>query len=121
MRGRHALGTELFDRVPGSAEARRRARLVHEAIAGIRRVKDVCRELGICSQRFEAIRWEVVVGSVSAAELGHAGRPRKGVSAAEARVAALERELAELRAELQAARVRAELAAALPRLAGKKP
>jgi transposase-like protein len=121
MRGRHALGPELFDRAPGSDLARTRARLVHEAMAGIRRVKDICRELGICSQRFEAIRWDVVVASVAATELGHAGRPRKDVSAADARIAELERENAELRAELQVTRVGAELAATLPRLAGKKP
>ena len=121
MRGRHALGSELFDRAPGSPEARQRARLVHEAMAGIRRIKDVCRELGICSTRFDAIRWDFVVGSVAGTELGHAGRPRKEESTAAAEIARLNELIADLQAEIQALRVRAELAEGLPRLAGKKP
>ena len=121
MRGRHAIGPEFFDRVPGSDEARRRARLALEVMFGRKRVKDVCHELGICSQRLDAIRWDVAVGSVVGAEQGHAGRPRKEESAADARVAELERENAELRAKNEALRVRAELAEGLPRLTGKKP
>jgi len=121
MQGRHAQGAELFDRAPGSEGARRRARLVHETMAGTRRVKEACEELGICPQRFEAIRWDVVIASVAATEPGKAGRPRKKVSAAAAQLEALRRENAELRARLAAVQVQAELAAALPRLAGKKP
>jgi hypothetical protein len=121
MRGRHAVGPEeYFDRIPGTAEARQRARLTLEAMFGLKRVKDVCEELGICSQRLDAIRRDVAVGCVAGAELGHAGRPRKEEAAAAAEIARLTEELAETRAQLQAALVRAELAEGLPRLAGKK-
>jgi hypothetical protein len=121
MRGRHAIGPEeYFDRVPGTPEARQRARLSIEAMFGLKRVQDVCRELDICSQRLDAIRWDVAVGCVAAAELGHAGRPRKDASPGDARMAELERRNAELEAENQALRVRVELADGLPRLAGKK-
>jgi hypothetical protein len=121
MRGRHAIGPEeYFDRIPGTPEARQRARLTLEAMFGLKRVQDVCEALGICSQRLDTIRWEVAVGCVAAAELGHAGRPRKEESAAAAEIERLTEELAETRAKLQAALVRAELAEGLPRLAGKK-
>jgi hypothetical protein len=122
MRGRHAIDPEeYFNRIPGTAEARQRARLTLEAVFGLKRVKDVCQELDICSQRLDAIRWDVAVGCVAGAELGHAGRPRKEESAADAEITRLKEELAETQAKLQAALVRAELAEGLPRLAGKKP
>jgi multidrug resistance efflux pump len=121
MRGRHVIDAEeYFNRIPGTADARRRARLSMEVVFGLKRVKDVCEELDICSQRLDAIRWDVSVGCVAGAELGHAGRPRKDESAADAEIARLKAELAEANAKLQAALVRAELAEGLPRLAGKK-
>ena len=122
MRGRHVIDPEeYFNRIPGTADARRRARLSMEVVFGLKRVKDVCQELGICSQRLDEIRWDVAVGSVGGAEQGHAGRPRKDASPGDARMAELERRNAELEAENQALRVRVELAEGLPRLAGKKP
>jgi hypothetical protein len=121
MRGRHAIGPEeYFDRVPGTPAARQRARLTLEAMFGLKRIQEVCEALGICPQRLDTIRWEVAVGCVAAAEVGHAGRPRKEESAAAAEIARLKEDLAETRAELKAALVRAELAEGLPRLAGKK-
>jgi hypothetical protein len=121
MRGRHAIGPEeYFARIPGTPEARQRARLTLEAMFGLKRVQEVCEELGICSQRLDTIRWEVAIGCVAAAELGHAGRPRKEESAADAEIARLHERVAELLAENDAFRVRAELAEGLPRLAGKK-
>lgn len=122
MRGRHVIDPEeYFDRIPGTPEERQRARLTLEAVFGLKRVQEVCEALGVCSQRLDQIRWDVTCGSVAGARLGHAGRPRKAASAADAEIARLKAELAETRAELQAALVRAELAEGLPRLAGKKP
>lgn len=120
MRGRHAIGPEIAERAEGSDLACRRMRVVLETIAGTKRVTEACAELGICVQRFETIRAEIIQGGVAAAELGHAGRPRKE-SAADEVTARLQDRVAEMEAELQAAQVQADLAAALPRLAGKKP
>lgn len=121
MRGRHVIDPEeYFDRIPGTPEERQRARLSIEAMFGLKRVQDVCRELGICSQRLDQIRWEVACGSVAGAKLGHAGRPCKEEPAADAEIARLHERIAELEAENQALKVRAELAEGLPRLAGKK-
>ena len=122
MRGRHAMGPEIAERAEGSDLARRRMRLVLETIAGTKRVLAACAELGICEQRFEAIRQEIVQAGVAASELKPAGRPRKSSSLCDETIARLQDRIAELEAELQAATLKAELAATLPRLAsgGKK-
>lgn len=121
MRGRHAIGPEIAEQVADSPFEALRLRLILESITGQKRVQDVCAEMGVCSQMFERLRERSMRAAARSLRLGHAGRPRKEESAADARVAELEREKAELLAENQALRVRAELAAGLPRLAGKKP
>lgn len=119
MRGRHAVGPEYAERLAGSELACRRMRVILETIAGTKRVTEACAELGICTQRFEAIRQEAIQAGVAALELRPAGRPRK--EAADEQRARLGDRVAELEAELHASEVRADLATALPRLAGKKP
>ena len=121
MRGRHAAGPEYAERLDGSDLACHRMRVVLETIAGTKRVTQACAELGICQQRFEAIRQEAIQAGVAALEPRAAGRPRKGDPADPDEAARLRERVAELEARLRAAEVRAELGAALPRLAGKKP
>jgi len=124
MRGRHAIGPEIAERVDGSTLACTRMRVILETIVGSKPVKDACAQLGICEQLFERIRARAIAAGVAALELKPAGRPAKATSAAEEQIAELSDRIAELEAELQAATVRAELAATLPRLAGvtgKKP
>jgi hypothetical protein len=119
MRGRHAVGPELVDRVEGSALARKRTRLVYETMLGHKRVKQACEELDISAQRFEGIRWDIVVASVGSAELKPAGRPRQETSTADAENARLRERVADLEAQLQAALIRAEMATTLPRIGGE--
>jgi len=121
MRGRHAAGPDYAQRLVGSELACHRMRVVLETIAGTKRVTRACIELGICPQRFEAIRQEAIQAGVAALELRPAGRPRKRAAATDAEAARLRQRIVELEAQLQAAQVRAELATTLPRLAGKKP
>jgi hypothetical protein len=118
MRGRHAAGPEYADRLDGSEVACRRMRVVLETIAGTKRVAEACAELGVCHQRFEAIRQEAIQAGVAALELRPAGRPRTARVAADEEVGRLRDRVAELEAALQAALVRAELATTLPRLGG---
>jgi hypothetical protein len=120
MRGRHAAGPEYAERLSGSDLACHRMRVVLETIAGTKRVTEACAELGICQQRFEAIRQEAIQAGVAALERRPAGRPRKGDPADTDETARLRDRVADLEAQLRAAEVRAELAATLPRLAGKK-
>jgi transposase-like protein len=121
MRGRHAVGPEIAEQVADSPFEGQRLRLILESITGHRRVQDVCAEMGVCSQMFERLRDRSMRAAARSLRLKKAGRPRQDVSAADARVAELERENVELRAKNEALRVRIELAEGLPRLAGKKP
>ena len=123
MSGRHAMGPEAAQKFEGSTLARTRMRVVLETIAGRKRVIDACEELGICEQRFEAIRADAIQAGVAALELKSAGRPRRSLSPADEQVEKLQRQIAELESQLQAAMIRAELAVTLPRLGrehGKK-
>jgi hypothetical protein len=90
-------------------------RVVLETIAGVRRVRQACAELGICEQRFEAIRAEAIRAGIAALEARPVGRPPKVLSEAQAEIARLQERVAELEAQLQVAEVRAELAGVLPR------
>ena len=117
MRGRRPVGPELAQRVAGSDEARRRAKVVLQTMTGELRVTEACALLGISEQRFEAIRAEAVTGAVASLEPKPVGRPpRPAASANAAEVARLQERVAELEAELKAAAVRLELAQALPRV-----
>jgi len=118
MRGRHAIGPEIAERVDGSTLARTRMRVLLETIAGTKPVKDACVELDICEQMFERYRARAIEAAVAALELKPAGRPAKATSPDDEQIA----ELKERIAELEAATLKAELAATLPRLAsaGKK-
>lgn len=90
--------------------------MILETLAGTTRVKEACAELGICSQRFEALRAEAVQAGIAALEPKPTGRPARAPVAPE--VARLEAQVEELESELLAARVRAELAGRLPQRNG---
>lgn len=120
MRGRHAIGPEIAERVAGSSLACTRMRVILETIVGTKPVKDACAELHICEQLFERLRARAIQAGVSALELKAAGRPAKASSAADDQIAELKERIADLETELHAAQVRGELATTLPRLAAKK-
>src|SRR5262249_56597818 len=84
MRGRRPAGPELAGRLEGSAQARRRMRVVLETIAGVRRVQEACAELGICEQRFETIRAEAIRAGIAALEARPVGRPPRVLTEAQA-------------------------------------
>jgi hypothetical protein len=91
-------------------------RVILETLAGMRRIRDACDELGICEQRFETLRTTAIQAGIEALELRPAGRPPKLISEAQAEVADLRERIAQLEAELAAASIRAELATTLPRV-----
>jgi hypothetical protein len=122
MRGRRPVGPELAERLEGSAEARRRMRVILETIAGTCRVQEACAELGICEQRFETLRATAIRAGIAALEAKPIGRPPKVLTEAQAENARLRERVAELEAQLQVASARAELAGVLPPrlVAGKR-
>jgi transposase-like protein len=120
MRGRHAIGPEIADRVSDAPLEAGRLRAILETIAGQKRVQDACADLGISEQLFERLRDKSMRSASRSLRLKKAGRPAKKLSAGDAEIIRLQQRIVELEAELKAATLRAELAATLPRLAGKK-
>lgn len=118
--GRPPLGPEIVDRVEGSEEARRRARILLEVMTGERSVDSACDALGIQTTRFEDIRKEAFGGLVAALEPKPAGRPPKPVDEAAAQVTALQEENKRLKIEIVTSHVREELAIGLPHRARSK-
>jgi transposase-like protein len=121
MRGRYPLGLEVLDRVEGSAEAKKRARLIAGTISGDYRKHEVCAELGISQQRFQQLRQKMANIIVGSQERRRPGRKRKSAGPEAQRIAELEAELADLRRELQTAQTREEIALILSRLGQDDP
>jgi len=113
MRGRRPVGPDLAERLGGSAEAGRRMRVILETIAGTRRVHEACEELGICEQRFEALRTTAIRAGIQALEARPIGRPPKVPPETRAEITRLEGRIAELEAQLRLAEIRTELAGIL--------
>ena len=114
MRGRRPSGPEAVERVPGSEQARQRARTLLETITGSCRVLEACQRLEISEQRFDQLRARLLEAVVASMEPGHAGRPARKPSPEEEQIAELKRQLAELEVKLQAEKARAEIALVLP-------
>ena len=119
MRGRRPVGPELAERLDGSAAAGRRMRVILETIAGTRRVHEACEQLGVCEQRFEALRATAIRAGVAALEGRPIGRPPKVPPEVRAQITRLEERVADLEAQLHLAEVRLELAAVLGRVGGE--
>jgi len=120
MRGRRPAGPELAERLDGSPAACRRMRVILETIAGTRRVGEACTQLGICEQRFEALRATAIRAGIAALEPRPIGRrPKSPRAVPAAEVTRLEGRVADLEAQLRLAAVRLELAAVLGRPGGE--
>ena len=115
-RGRKPKGPELVTNLEGSDAARERLKRIVDSLAGRATVAEVCAELGIGESRFHQLRSDALQAAVDRLEPRPAGRPTQPVSPTDGRVAELERQLRELRWELQACQIRLELAQALPGL-----
>jgi len=112
MRGRYPAGPEYIDHLEGSAEAKRRAKVILQTLMGELRVLEACQELGICEQRFHQLREEMLQAALARLEARPAGRPRRSAEPAE--VAALREHLAEQQLQLRVAQVREEIALVMP-------
>lgn len=118
--GRPPLGPEIVDRIEGSEEAKKRARIILEVIAGRLSVEAACTALDIEATRFEDVRKEAFAGLVAALEPRPAGRPPKPVDEAAEKLKALEDENKRLKMELVTSHVREEIAVVLPHRARSK-
>jgi transposase len=108
---------EQVDRLRGTREAKRRLRVVLETVTGELSVREACERLDLSEARFHQIRQQALEGALEGLRPAAPGRPRKPeASAAPSRVEELEREVQDLRIDLQAARVRTEIALTMPHL-----
>lgn len=112
--GRPPLGPELVEGLEGPDEAKERARVVLETIAGRLTIEEACGRLDVSRARFHEMRREGLEGLIVGLTPGVPGRPRKASAGDASRVTELEREVRELKIDLQAARVKTELAIAMP-------
>ncbi len=112
--GRRTMGFAHVEGTDGSAEAKRRVRLVLETLSGERGVEEACAELGVSPARFAVLREAALQGSVSALEPKAPGRPAAAPQDPE--VETLRKENRELRRDVEVARIREEIAIAMPHL-----
>jgi transposase-like protein len=113
-RGRPPLGPGLADRVEGSAPAKERLKIMLATISGQMSVAEACEKLGVGEARFHELRAEWLQNAAALLEPKPLGRPATQVTPEAAKVAALERQVRELKIDLRAAQIREELALLMP-------
>ena len=110
MRGRYPAGIEYVDKVEGSPQAKKRARLVLEILSGNKRLEEVRSMLGIGKTRLFLIRHQAVQALVQALEPGMPGRPTRTPPPEAERLRELQDALCDKDLELKEAEVRTEVA-----------
>jgi Spy/CpxP family protein refolding chaperone len=103
------------DRLDGADAEKHRLRIVLETISGERSIEQACEELQVSDSRFHELRREALQAALDGLAPGAPGRPKHEDQAADReRLEAVERELRELKIELQASYTRTEIALAMP-------
>jgi transposase-like protein len=101
----------------GSADAKRRVKLILATLAGERTIAEVCRELGVGETRFHELRQEILSAALAAAEPKPCGRPPSPEpTPLEEELAQLREQNKRLRFEAEAAIIREELALVMPQV-----
>jgi len=114
--GRRTSGVALVDALEGSADAKRRLKLVLETLSGERTVVDACKELGLCEARFYRFRRDCLEQSLASLEPGPTGRPRKEATISAKELQSLKAENDALRQQVEALQVCEEIALSAPRV-----
>jgi hypothetical protein len=122
MRGRKPVGPSAAAQVPGSAQARERAEVILQTLAGTCRMEEACRRLGVGKTRFHQLRQELLQAAVASQEPRPIGRPpRPEASASAEEVATLERRVVDLEVAARTAQIQEEIALILPRVGRAEP
>ena len=110
------------DRLEGPDRLKERLRVILATLTEERTVQEAARELGVSEARFHELRRQALQGALDGIAPGRPGRPRREQPVEPSRVEELEREVDDLKVDLQAARVRTEIALTMPHLlrSGKK-
>jgi hypothetical protein len=112
MKGRRPSGAEYVQRLEGSEQAKERLHIVLLTLAGGCRVQEACVRLGICPQRFQQLRQQLLQAALDSLEPRPAGRPARPQPDPE--LEQLQQSVQQLQVQLQSAQVREEIALVLP-------
>ncbi len=114
--GRPSDGLAHVDRLEGDEESKRRLRILLATLTGEMTVVDACERLSVTESRLHELRRQALEGALARLAPGVPGRPKSAEEPSAQRLGELERELRELKIELQASYVRTEIALAMPHL-----
>ncbi len=114
-RGRPSKGSALVEKLEGSSEAKRRLRVIVEALREERSVGQACDDLGVKEARYHQMRDDALQGALQALEPRPTGRPpTPPPTLPEEDAERLRAEIERLKMEVRAAHIREELAVAFP-------
>lgn len=122
-RGRRPSGPQLVQGLDGTPEAKERATVILETIAGKRSVAEACAVLGVSPAHFYRLRDHFLNAGVTSLEPRPLGRPPQQPEI-DPPTQALQDEVRNLRLELVAAQTREQIALVMPEIlrpkSGKK-
>lgn len=114
--GRPGKGPELVEGLAGTAEAKRRLKLVLQTLAGELSVEDARAELELSEAGFHKLRRQALAAAVERLEGQAPGRKRVEPSAEEKEIADLRAKVERMDLELEIARYRENVALTMPHL-----
>lgn len=107
---REGLGLDHIDRLPGSAETKRRLKVFLQTLSGELTAAEGQAQLGLGESQFHKLRRKALEGALKGLEPGKAGRPAKASLEARERESGLSEELEVTRRELVKAKLELGLA-----------
>jgi hypothetical protein len=118
--GRPPSGSKLVERLEGSDHAKRRLMAIIDTLAGKMTIDEACASVDVRASEFHKLRSRLLQEALQSLEPRPPGRPPRVETEGDARAAALEREVLNLKNELRTVRTREELFAAVPHLANRQ-
>ena len=119
-RGRPVKGAQLVEDLDGSQAARQRLGIILQTLAGVLNIEEACAVLKINRSRFHVLRRQFLGQAVELLEPRPRGRRSYQPSEPERQLAALQREIVQLKLDLKAAQIREEIALVMPHLLGRR-
>ncbi|MGD9711883.1 MAG: hypothetical protein AB7V46_07455 [Thermomicrobiales bacterium] len=114
-RGRRPTGPRLVEGLSGSPEAKERARVILETIAGTRSIPSACDELDVSEAHFHRLRERLLASAIESLEPKPLGRPAHHPRE-DPRLLELRRRCDELEFENRIGHVREEILVTMPHL-----
>jgi TolA-binding protein len=114
-RGRPPLGAELVNTLDGSELAKQRLKVVLQTISGELTIPQACERLQLSEARFHELRSACLQTACATFEPKAVGRPASAPPTEQGqKIENLERQIAELKIDLQASQIRERMALLMP-------